>query len=125
MWKIRAFPSELKRILLSPDIVKVGVGVISDILQVWDDLRTEMINLVDAGMMAKLLLAEKYPTAGYCNLSLKISVADILGYNLRKNNMLLALLAEKSSTKSVDIPSAWYTLNTRYGEPTRIRRSAL
>jgi hypothetical protein len=74
-----AFPRELIRILGSADIPKVGVGIIRDILVIRDDLRFEMKNLVDAGMMAKLLLAEKYPKLAYGNLSLKTSVEERTG----------------------------------------------
>ncbi|KAJ7461245.1 ribonuclease H-like domain-containing protein [Mycena latifolia] len=100
MWKIRgedsfevktkrtkngeAFPAELRRILLSPDIRKIGVGLSNDILVIWDDLRIDMRNLTDAGLMAKLVLAEKYSKTAYGNLSLKSSVEDVLGYELSK-----------------------------------------
>ncbi|KAJ6588060.1 hypothetical protein B0H19DRAFT_1057329 [Mycena capillaripes] len=43
-----------------------------------------MMNLVDAGMMAKLLLAEKYPKTGYRNLSLKTSMQNVLGFSISK-----------------------------------------
>ncbi|KAJ7749108.1 ribonuclease H-like domain-containing protein [Mycena metata] len=85
LWKIRAYPAELRRILLSPNIKKIGVGLANDILALWDDLRTEAVNLVDAGMMAKLLLAEKYSNTAYGNLSLQTSVADVLGYIVNKD----------------------------------------
>jgi ribonuclease D len=65
-------------------VVKVAVGVISDISVVWDDLRVEIQNVVDAGMMAKLLLAEKYPKLAYGNLALKTCVEDVLGYTIDK-----------------------------------------
>lgn len=51
---------------------------------IWDDLRTELKALVDAGMMAKLLLAEKYPKSSYGNLSLKTSVEEVLGFAIDK-----------------------------------------
>ncbi|KAJ6498366.1 ribonuclease H-like domain-containing protein [Mycena vitilis] len=166
MWKIRgehelhieilssrsqiAFPDELRRILMSPDIVKVGVGASNDLFVVWDDLRTDMNNIVDAGMMARLYLADKYPKPGYGPLSLKTSAADILGFTVVKEQtesnwssndltagqkeyaavdaiVSLALhdelegaLARKEAESQVDIPSAWYTFNGRYGEPSRV-----
>lgn len=80
-----AFPKELRRILLSPDIAKVGVRLTRDISVLWDDLRTEMENLVDVGMMARLLLAEKYLKQAYSNMSLEMSVEDVLGYSLKKD----------------------------------------
>ncbi|KAJ6527820.1 hypothetical protein B0H19DRAFT_1083904 [Mycena capillaripes] len=52
MWKIRAFPKELCRVLLSNDMKKTGVSLSRDISVIWDDLRTEMKDLVDAGMIS-------------------------------------------------------------------------
>ncbi|KAJ6461130.1 ribonuclease H-like domain-containing protein [Mycena vitilis] len=126
---------------MSPDIVKVGVGASNDLFVVWDDLRTDMNNIVDAGMMARLYLADKYPKPGYGPLSLKTSAADILGFTVVKEQtesnwssndltagqkeyaavdaiVSLALhdelegaLARKEAESQVDIPSAWYTFN--------------
>ncbi|KAJ7672311.1 ribonuclease H-like domain-containing protein [Mycena polygramma] len=156
MWKIRGeppapFPFELERILKSPDIAKVGVGATNEILVFWDDLRTEMKSIVDAGMMAKLLLAEQYPKLGYGPLSLKTSVADVLHMNVKKeqtesnwradeltadqkeyaaidaiaslalHDALEVELANKSANLAVDIPTAWYTFNTKCGEPIRVK----
>ncbi|KAJ6525336.1 hypothetical protein B0H19DRAFT_1084881 [Mycena capillaripes] len=78
--KRRAFPSELKRILQSPQSAKIGVGILRDASVLWDDLRTEARLLVDAGMMARLLLVEKYQKPGYGNFTLKTSVAEVLQF---------------------------------------------
>ncbi|KAJ7270159.1 ribonuclease H-like domain-containing protein [Mycena haematopus] len=153
MWKIRAFPEELRRILQSPYIAKVGVGLINDIGVIWDDLRTEMRLLVDVGMMAKLLLAEKYPKQGYGNMSLKTSVEDILGFTIVKDlaqsdwatkhltdeqkayaaldsvaalrlyEVLTGSLEHKCIEHHVEIPEAWYKFNTKLGEPSRLKRA--
>ncbi|KAJ7739612.1 ribonuclease H-like domain-containing protein [Mycena metata] len=162
-------PKELARVLQSPDISKAGVGLIKDISVVWDDLRMEMKNLVDVGMMAKLVLAERYPKVGYGNMSLKQSVADILGFridkdlqtsdwaavkltddqiqcepaaikhaatndatdaaldamaSLRLHKSLVEELKKKSAEVESPIPKAWYSFNTKAGEPTRIKRGA-
>ncbi|KAJ7466347.1 ribonuclease H-like domain-containing protein [Mycena latifolia] len=85
MWKIRALPVELKRILVSPDIKKTGGGVIRDLSIIWDDLRLEMRNLVDDGMMTKLLFAEKYHKMAYGNLALQTCVEDVFGFALPKD----------------------------------------
>lgn len=61
------------------------MGLIKDIAVIWDDLRFEMRNLVDVGMMAKLLLAETHGKGGYSNLSLKTCVEEVLGYTIDKN----------------------------------------
>ncbi|KAJ6548896.1 ribonuclease H-like domain-containing protein [Mycena capillaripes] len=149
MWKIRAFPKELRRILLSDKIKKVGVGLIKDISVLWDDLRTEMRNLTDSGMMARLMLVEKYPKQAYTNLALKTSVEDVLGFTIDKDlgqsdwsasklsdeqleyaaldaiaslklhDVLVDSLARKSRQIKAQIPEGWYTFNTRMGEPTR------
>ena len=81
----KAFPTELRRILQLPDMVKVGVGLTKDISIIWDDLRSEMKNLVDVGMKAKLVLAEKYPKMSYGNLALKTGVEDVLGFTIYKD----------------------------------------
>ncbi|KAJ7156486.1 ribonuclease H-like domain-containing protein [Mycena crocata] len=138
----------------SSDIKKSGAGLIKDIAIIWDDIRMEMKNLVDAGMMARLYLAEKYPKVAYANLALQSCVEEILGYKFPKelassnwakdelspeqityaaqdavacyrlHTLLEPLLAQKSIDVDTAIPSAWYTFNTRYGEPTRIKRGA-
>ncbi|KAJ6598383.1 hypothetical protein DFH09DRAFT_1071400 [Mycena vulgaris] len=59
MWKIRAMPTELVRILTATKIEKTGGGLTRDITLIWDDLHIEMRNLVDLGMMMKLLFSEK------------------------------------------------------------------
>ncbi|KAJ7697476.1 ribonuclease H-like domain-containing protein [Mycena rosella] len=155
MWKIQeAMPKELKRILESSNIKKTGGGLIRDISVVWDNLRIEMRNLVDVGMMAKLVLAEKYPKMVYGNLALKTSVEDILGFELPKDQsatdwgsemlteeqiqyagldaiasirlyeVLVDALKRQSNEIGQEIPAAWYRFNSRSGEPTRMKLSA-
>ncbi|KAJ7635499.1 ribonuclease H-like domain-containing protein [Mycena polygramma] len=153
MWKIKAFPRELKRILESPAIAKVGVGLISDIIVFWDDMRFEMVNLVDAGMMARLLLAEKHSKGSFNNLALKTCVEDILNFSISKelsesnwgdvklsdeqkeyagldaiaslriHRAVVTPLKEMGVRIGSPIPSGWYTFNTRMGEPTRIKHA--
>ncbi|KAJ7939465.1 ribonuclease H-like domain-containing protein [Mycena leptocephala] len=152
MRKIRAIPRELRRILMSYLIKKVCVGVLKDINVIWDDLRIEMNNVCDSGMMARLMLTDKYPKHGYSNLSLKTSVEDILGFAIDKDlalsdwstnklsdeqityaaldavaslelyNSLKVGLANKSNEIRKQIPEGWYTFNTKLGEPTRTTR---
>ncbi|KAJ7118461.1 ribonuclease H-like domain-containing protein [Mycena crocata] len=83
--KIRKFPSELQRILCSANIAKAGVGLAGDVKVFWTDMRSNLMNLVDVGLMSKLLLSEKYPDGGFTNLSLQTSVAEILGYHIEKD----------------------------------------
>lgn len=66
-------------------VTKAGVGILKDISVVWDDMRMEMRNLADTGMMARLLLAEKYPKQAYSNLSLKTSVEEVLSFSIEKD----------------------------------------
>ncbi|KAJ7182685.1 ribonuclease H-like domain-containing protein [Mycena crocata] len=154
MWKIKAFPRELKRILESSDIVKTGVGLIKDISIIWDDLRFEMKNVVDAGMMARLHLIEKHQKTSYTNLALKVCVEELLGYKFPKElavsdwkadelseeqilyaaqdavashkvyTLMKPALQQKSIDIGAEIPAAWYTFNTRHGEPTRMKKAA-
>ncbi|KAJ7615624.1 ribonuclease H-like domain-containing protein [Mycena polygramma] len=154
MYKIRAFPSELRRILMASNIKKVGVGLIKDISIMWDDTRTEMRNLVDVGMMARLILAEKYPKPGYGNLALKTCVEEVLGVTVGKEltksdwranklsedqiqyaaldavassrlyEVLKIQIVERSEELGKVIPEGWYTFNTRMGEPARLDLAA-
>ncbi|KAJ7020374.1 ribonuclease H-like domain-containing protein [Mycena alexandri] len=149
---IKAVPKQLARILQSPAISKAGVGLTKDISVVWDDLRMEMKNLVDVGMMAKLVMAERYPKVGYGNMSLKQSVADVLGFRIEKDMQTSNWAAEDLSDEQIEyaaldavaclrlhkalvdelvkksvevdspIPKAWYTFNTKAGEPMRTKR---
>ncbi|KAJ7436710.1 ribonuclease H-like domain-containing protein [Mycena latifolia] len=144
-----AFPAELRRILLSPDIRKIGVGLSNDILIIWDDLRIDMKNLTDAGLMAKLVLAEKYSKTAYGNLSLKSSVEDVLGYELSKElstsdwsakdltddqikyaiaalrlyEVLKPQLERKSKAIEQHIPDPWYRFNNKSGEPIHLKQA--
>ncbi|KAJ7613318.1 ribonuclease H-like domain-containing protein [Mycena polygramma] len=146
--KMRAYPKELKRILDSPDIVKAGVGVTADIAHVWADLRTNIHNVVDAGCMARLLLAHKYSDNQFGNLSLQVSAAEILGYDINKEEResdwtgditkaqklyaatdaavslrlyerLVPALEQHRRSLGVSILENWYTMNGKYGEPMR------
>ncbi|KAJ7640379.1 hypothetical protein DFH06DRAFT_1334741 [Mycena polygramma] len=84
--KIRALPAELERIICSEDIIKVCVGLSNDVIHLWCDFRIEIKNMVDAGLMAKLLFAHKYPDQPYGNLSLQSSVAEMFGKYVGKED---------------------------------------
>ncbi|KAJ7887208.1 hypothetical protein B0H13DRAFT_1888922 [Mycena leptocephala] len=100
MRKIGAIPRELRHILMSYLIKKVCVGVLKDISVIWDDLRIVM-NVCDSGMMARLMLADKYLKHGYSNLSLKTSVEDILGFTIDKDLALSDWSANKLSDEQI------------------------
>ncbi|KAJ7917065.1 ribonuclease H-like domain-containing protein [Mycena leptocephala] len=84
MNRIKAFPEELRRIMLAPEIPKAGVGVPADLTVLWNDLGSDMNNVVDCGLMAKLLFAEKYKETLITNLSLQQSAEDILNLTITK-----------------------------------------
>ncbi|KAK7015100.1 ribonuclease H-like domain-containing protein, partial [Favolaschia claudopus] len=89
MTKIRALPSELKRIIESPGIIKCTVGVTSDTTRLWADFRIQCRRFLDLGFMvrigAPLLYAEKPEDNTAANISLQRCVADILGFSLSKS----------------------------------------
>ncbi|KAJ7757328.1 hypothetical protein DFH07DRAFT_772811 [Mycena maculata] len=129
-----AFPTELVRILSDPYIKKA-------------------VNLVDVGLMAKLVLCEKYQNTSYSNLLLKVSVEEILGNTITKDlqksdwtkdnldrdqiiyattDAVASLLLHDTLSLEMEIkgneigtkvPQAWYTFNTRFGEPVRTKLS--
>ncbi|KAJ7122503.1 ribonuclease H-like domain-containing protein [Mycena crocata] len=82
---IRAFPAELRRILLDPAIIKAGVGMGSDIPVLWRDLGTDVNSFVDCGLMARLALTEQYQDTGFTWLSMKSAVQDVLGLTISKD----------------------------------------
>ncbi|KAJ7093621.1 ribonuclease H-like domain-containing protein [Mycena crocata] len=83
---IKAFPAQLRRILLSHDIAKVGFGLVSDIPVLWYDLGTDVNNFVDVGLMTRLtFMDEKYADQAYNFLSLKVALQDVLGLKIDKD----------------------------------------
>ncbi|KAJ7773146.1 hypothetical protein B0H16DRAFT_1714050 [Mycena metata] len=143
---VRGFPKELRRVLSSPRITKVGVGLLSDIQVVWNDLRTELQSLVDCGMMARLLLCEEFPDAPYSNMSMEDCAVRFLGFRVDKGEQVSdwsATLSEeqvryaatdaivalrlyerldveidlKASRISRDIPIGWYSFDSRMDLP--------
>ncbi|KAJ7821164.1 ribonuclease H-like domain-containing protein [Mycena leptocephala] len=150
--QVKAYPRELRRILTSPHIKKVGVGLVNDIPVIWNDLRSELRCLVDSGLMARLLLAESHPVGGFQNISMEECAAKILGFRVDKSQQVSdwaqpltpeqiqyagtdAIVALRLYEKLVvdlearavalgrDIPIGWYGFNSRMGEPTRLRRN--
>ncbi|KAJ7221922.1 ribonuclease H-like domain-containing protein [Mycena rebaudengoi] len=75
---MKAFPSELKRVLTSPNIVKAGVGLLNDMHVLWRDIRIELKQMVDVGLMARLLLAPSFGDTAFSNLSMQETAAYIL-----------------------------------------------
>ncbi|KAJ7239908.1 ribonuclease H-like domain-containing protein [Mycena rebaudengoi] len=149
---MQAFPKELRRILTSPAIIKTGVGITNDIAVMWNDARLELKNLVDAGMMARLLLCRKYSESSYSNLSMQIACAEVLGVYVNKDQRLsdwngeldheqihYAAVDAMASLRLYDklltelglfehqlgqtISVGWYTFNSTHGEATRTKKT--
>ncbi|KAJ7171230.1 ribonuclease H-like domain-containing protein [Mycena filopes] len=81
--RIRAFPSELRRILEDEAIAKVGTGFGNDGKAIWEDLGCNVRTFVDVGFMIRLWNPEGYATRNN-NISLEDCVADLLGLALNK-----------------------------------------
>ncbi|KAJ7664480.1 ribonuclease H-like domain-containing protein [Mycena polygramma] len=143
-----SYPTELDRVLCSDTIIKAGLGMANDVAHFWVDFRVNVRNLVDVGCMARLLLAHKFDSTVYCNLSLEVSAAEILGYKIDKEERLsdwtkpLSSLQKKYAAidaavtlrlfeklepalevhrkkHGVTIPKNWYSMNGKYGELMR------
>ncbi|KAJ7032306.1 ribonuclease H-like domain-containing protein [Mycena alexandri] len=136
VWKIRAFPKELRRIMMSPLIAKAGVGLANDMLVIYGDVELE-----------------KFPKVAYANLGMEVAVEHILGYVLNKEERgsdwsaseltndqknyaaldavaalklyqtLVPTLMAKSISINSPIPRGWYTFNTKHGDPMRISKA--
>jgi ribonuclease D len=65
-------------VLVSEEVIKAGVGLPNDISVLWNDTRIDLMNMVDAGLMAKLWMCRKYSESSYSNLSMLISAAEVL-----------------------------------------------
>ncbi|KAJ7023777.1 hypothetical protein C8F04DRAFT_1304507, partial [Mycena alexandri] len=141
-----AFPRELKRILTDPDITLAGVGLLSDVNVIWEDLRVDMQNLADVGLMAMLLKPEKHANDAFRNLSMDVATQEVLELTIDKGRQKTGLLtgpdaaidasaslrlfeklapalATKEASLGKRIPQGWYTFNSTEGEPTRLEKS--
>ncbi|KAJ7105529.1 hypothetical protein C8R44DRAFT_745692 [Mycena epipterygia] len=142
---------ELRRILESPNIKKVGIGLIKDINVVWDDLQTDMKHLVDTGMMTSVedifgyTIWKELTTSGWvadnltdtqirCRAACRLVAGDAGGAgagaaldaiaSLRLHEVLVDTLDRKGQEIDVIIPFTWYTLNLRMGEAMRLKPAA-
>ncbi|KAJ7229634.1 ribonuclease H-like domain-containing protein [Mycena rebaudengoi] len=142
--RVKAYPQELKRVLESDDVMKVGVALITDIPSMWGDLRSDVKNMVDVGLMTKLVLADKYNTTAYGPVGLQDCVADILGFHVDKGpqksdwkqvltdaqikyaaidavasirlyDALVPRLVELENQIKREIPDRWYRYNSSFG----------
>ncbi|KAJ7692803.1 ribonuclease H-like domain-containing protein [Mycena metata] len=82
--QIKAFPSELQRVLESDEIVKAGVGLQTDGKIIFDAVGVEMRNLVDVGLLTKFSNVGSYLDTDQTPLGLERCVQDVLKYKLDK-----------------------------------------
>ncbi|KAJ7511763.1 ribonuclease H-like domain-containing protein [Mycena galericulata] len=146
---MRGFPRELRRIVESNTIAKVGVGLNTDGRVLWDETGIDASNFVDVGLMAKYGDPERYMDEDGTGISLERSVRDILGFYLDKthrtdwewdNGMSSAqllyagldaqaslevylevkeLIHTKAQSLGRIIPEDWYTFDCLEGKPVR------
>ncbi|KAJ7016471.1 ribonuclease H-like domain-containing protein [Mycena alexandri] len=140
VWKIRAFPKELRRIMMSPLIAKAGCRSGERYARHMGRLPYGDVNLVDVGLMARLTMAEKFPKVAYANLSMERregsdwSASELTNYQknyaaldavaaLKLYQTLVPTLMAKSISINSPIPRGWYTFNTKHGDPMRISKA--
>ncbi|KAJ7654016.1 ribonuclease H-like domain-containing protein [Mycena polygramma] len=149
----QALPHELERILTSPEIVLAGAGLTSDVSVIWEDLRIDMQELADVGLMTRLWKPEEHAEESFQNLALEQAAQEVLGITIDKSRQknvdwksnlsdadiiyaaidaavslrlyerLEKKLAEKEDTIGKRIPRSWYSYNMTEGEVTRIDQS--
>lgn len=73
---------------------------------IWDDLRFEMRNLVDVGLMARLLLVEKFPKMSFNNLALQACVEELLGCEFPKEMALSDWATEELDDEQIQCKSS-------------------
>ncbi|KAJ7619242.1 ribonuclease H-like domain-containing protein [Mycena polygramma] len=146
--RMRTFPLQVERVLDSPHIAKVGVGLVSDGKVLWDGVRATVQNLVDVGLMTKLSNPERYKELDQGPLSLEACVQDLLHRRLDKElqqsdwateitplhikyagldaqaslevyKLAKVALKKKSDDLSIEIPLEWYNFDVREGCPVR------
>ncbi|KAJ7739217.1 ribonuclease H-like domain-containing protein [Mycena metata] len=153
MRKIRAFPRELKRIMTSESITLTGAGLTSDAEVIWEDLRIDMPQLADVGLMTRLSDPERRLDENFQQLALDTAAEQILSISLDKTRQktvnwkgqlkegdlvyaaidaavsiclfkeLSNKLAEKSAQIDKEIPRSWYTFRMVEGEIVRLEDS--
>ncbi|KAJ7668820.1 ribonuclease H-like domain-containing protein [Mycena polygramma] len=140
-----AYPAQLERVLSSPDIMKQALGISQDLINIFNDFGTDIENIVDVGLMAKVHLADKFPKSAFQNLSLEVCAEEILGVSIEKKeqlsdwtstdltqaqieyagidaiapmllyDVLAPKLEETKRRLRISIPTNWYSLKGRCG----------
>lgn len=70
--------------MTDPDITLAGVGLLSDVNVIWEDLRVDMQNLADVGLMAMLLKPENHANDAFRNLSMDVATQEVLELTIDK-----------------------------------------
>ncbi|KAK6972183.1 ribonuclease H-like domain-containing protein [Favolaschia claudopus] len=76
MRNLNTLPAELHRILSSPDIIKLGVGLQNDTTMLWRDFHVALHRFMDIGFMLRVACPEMYPN-GAGNVSLQACVLHV------------------------------------------------
>ncbi|KAJ7143165.1 hypothetical protein C8R43DRAFT_1130951 [Mycena crocata] len=84
--RMQLIPQELRRIIGSSAIAKVGSGLINDGRVLHEEAGIAIMNLVEVGMMVKYADAERYGKEDAAGISLERCVKDVLGFKLDKSN---------------------------------------
>ncbi|KAJ7448302.1 ribonuclease H-like domain-containing protein [Mycena galericulata] len=146
--RMAAFPSELRRILQSPDIAKVGFGLAND-ARVLGEVGEDVQNFVELGLMPKFANPEAYMNEPQTPISLARAVQVILGKDIDKDEQkegnwtgfltpkqiqyagldaqaslevyfeLERLIEAQGDALGRPVPKDWYTFDARQGRPTR------
>ncbi|KAJ7169015.1 hypothetical protein C8R46DRAFT_1034137 [Mycena filopes] len=85
MRRIKGFPRELRRILQSPKISLAGAGLLSDVTVIWEDLRVDMKQLTDVGLMTRIWNTEAHADEGFQHLALESAAKEALDLAIDKS----------------------------------------
>ncbi|KAJ7037578.1 ribonuclease H-like domain-containing protein [Mycena alexandri] len=82
--KMRELPRELARILTSPSITKAGAGILSDATVLWEDLRMDINNMADVGLMTRLWHVDEHWDDQFTHMALDSAAKEVLGVSMDK-----------------------------------------
>ncbi|KAJ7023291.1 ribonuclease H-like domain-containing protein [Mycena alexandri] len=82
--RMRGLPRELKRILTSTYITKAGAGILSDAAVLWEDLRINLNNMVDVGLMTRLWHVDEHQDDSFTHMALDAAAKEVLGVSMDK-----------------------------------------
>jgi hypothetical protein len=70
--------------LTSSDIAKAGFGIINDACVVWEDLRTDMRNVIDVGLMVRLWKVDDHLDENFLPMAMDVAMKEALGRQVDK-----------------------------------------